>query len=150
MRYGELRLLTWDNISFAARSMTVGASKTESGAGRTIPLNARACAILSFWAARLPERKSEHYVFPSERYGTAGDDFRPCSYATNPTIPIGRWKEAWEAAKERTQCYTACTRKLEAGESFPVVASIMDGAQAQPFAWPSAMATSESKLKGAL
>jgi integrase len=170
MRYSELRLLKWGNINFAARSLTVGKSKTEAGTGRVIPLNASAFAVLSFWAALFPDRKPDQYVFPTERYGAAGDDFQPCAYATDPDKPIGRWKEAWEAAKERTRHYcpacktgalvdamvdgnvgylfkdcrsaigelaggvqcrfhdlrhTACTRMLEAGESFPVVASVM-------------------------
>ena len=48
-------------------------------------------------------------------------------------MPIGRWKEAWEAAKIRAgvQCrfhdlrHTGCTRMLEAGVPFSVVATIM-------------------------
>jgi integrase len=68
-------------------------------------------------------------------------------YDKDPTRPIGDWKEAWEKAKRRTgatlsgereeekseplQCrfhdlrHTAVTRMLEAGISYPVVASIM-------------------------
>src|SRR5262249_802415 len=42
------------------------------------------------------------YVFPSERYGGAGDSFTACTYDSDPNKPIGRWKEAWEAAKLRT------------------------------------------------
>src|SRR5690242_17122198 len=50
-----------------------------------------------------------------------------------PTAPIGRWKEAWEAAKIRAgvQCrfhdlrHTGCTRMLEAGVPFPVLAMLM-------------------------
>jgi integrase len=49
------------------------------------------------------------------------------------TRPIGRWKEAWEAAKIRAkvQCrfhdlrHTGCTRMLEAGAPFPLIARIM-------------------------
>jgi hypothetical protein len=51
----------------------------------------------------------------------------------DPTKPIGRWKEAWEAAKIRAkvQCrfhdlrHTGCTRMLEAGISFSKLAMIM-------------------------
>jgi integrase len=39
MRYSELRLLKWKQVNFVARTVTVGASKTEAGAGRVIPLN---------------------------------------------------------------------------------------------------------------
>jgi integrase len=134
MRYSELRLLRWSNVNLAARTLTVGVSKTESGAGRTIPLNERAFAILSFWASLFAQRQPEHYVFPSERYGAGGDGFKAaCAHSTDPTKPIGRWKEAWEAAKKRAgvACrfhdlrHTACTRMLEAGAPFSVVAAIM-------------------------
>jgi Phage integrase family len=63
----------------------------------------------------------------------AGDGFRPCVYATDPAKPIGDWKEAWKAAKERAKVicrfhdlrHTACTRMLEGGVPFSVVATIM-------------------------
>jgi integrase len=40
-------------------------------------------------------------VFPSERYGAAGDEFSPIAYDCDPTKPIGSIKEAWESAKLR-------------------------------------------------
>ena len=100
---------------------------------RTIPLNQRVFAVLDFWAANFPDRKPDQFVFPSERYGASGDKFGPCVYNVDPKAPIGRWKEAWEAAKKRSnvQCrfhdlrHTGCTRMLEAGVSFPVLASLM-------------------------
>jgi len=139
MRYSELRLLKWEQVNFAARAVTVGASKTEAGAGRIIPLNPRAMTVLSFWAGLFPERVPEHYVFPSERYGVAQrkdkpkGSTQPCVHSIDPTKPIGRWKEAWEAAKTAAgvDCrfhdlrHTGCTRMLEAGVPFSVVASIM-------------------------
>ena len=133
MRYSEIRLLRCRQVDFAGRCLTVGKSKSDYGTGRTIPLNARAYAVLEFWASNFPNRKPAHYVFPSERYGAAGDDFKPCSYKTDPSKPIGRWKEAWEAARNRAgvQCrfhdlrHTGCTRMLEAGVAFPVLAMIM-------------------------
>ena len=134
MRYSELRLLNWRQADLVGRTLTVGASKTEAGAGRVIPLNDRAYAVLSFWAGLFPLREATHYVFPSERYGAAGNGFKtPLTYASDPTIPIGRWKEAWERAKIRAgvQCrfhdlrHTGCTRMLEAGIPYSVVATIM-------------------------
>jgi integrase len=139
MRYSELRLLKWEQVNFAARSITVGVSKTEAGAGRVIPLNARALSILGFWAGLFPNREPNHYIFPSEKYGLAQREeqhkgsTRTCVHSTDPTKPIGRWKEAWEAAKIRAgvQCrfhdlrHTGCTRMLEADVPFSVVATIM-------------------------
>ena len=133
MRYSEIRLLRWSQIDFINCTVTVGKSKTDSGTGRVIPLNVRAKVVLEFWASNFPERKPAHYVFPSERYGAAGNKFAACAYGTDPTKPIGRWKEAWEAAKDRAkvQCrfhdlrHTGCTRMLEAGAPFPLIARIM-------------------------
>lgn len=133
MRYSEIRLLRWQQLDLAARTVTVGKSKSDSGTGRVIPLNTRAFAVLEFWASNFPNRQRTDYVFPSERYGAAGDDFKACAYDTDPTKPIGRWKEAWEAAKIRAdvKCrfhdlrHTGCTRMLEAGVPFPVLAMLM-------------------------
>src|SRR5215813_4382284 len=102
-------------------------------------LNARALSLLSFWAGLLPNREPNHYVFPAEKYGIAQREderkgsIRTYVYDTDPTKPIGRWKEAWEAAKIRAgvECrfhdlrHTGCTRMLEAGVPFSVVATIM-------------------------
>jgi integrase len=133
MRYSEIRLLRWQQVDFNSHEITVGRSKTDAGTGRVIPVNTRAWAVLEFWASNFPARQPAHYVFPSERYGAAGDDFKACAYHTDPTQPIGRWKEAWEAAKIRAkvQCrfhdlrHTGCTRMLEAGVPFPVLAMLM-------------------------
>lgn len=153
MRYSEIRLLRWRQVDFSARMLTVGKSKTPTGTGRTIPLNSRILSVLEMWAAQFPSRQSAHFVFPSEKYGAAGeeDSFGFTSgtvvYGTDPTRPIGNWKEAWEKAKRRAgailsgkteeeesqplQCrfqdlrHTAVTRLLEAGVPYPVVASMM-------------------------
>jgi integrase len=58
-------------------------------------------AALGFWATHFPAREPEHYVFPTERYGAAGDVFCAKAYDSDPTKPIGSIKEAWEAAKLR-------------------------------------------------
>ena len=99
------------------------------------------------------ERQPAHFVFPTERYGAAGEKNSfgftagVVIYDTDPTRPIGDWKEAWEKAKERAgailsgkteeeepeplKCrfhdlrHTAITRLLEAGIPYPVVASMM-------------------------
>lgn len=132
LRYSELRLLRWEQVDLNACTLTVGHSKTESGTGRFLPLNDRAVAILGFWASLFPLREPSHFVFPSERYGASGDGVAVV-YDSDPTKPIGRWKEAWESAKVRAcvSCrfhdlrHTGCTRMLEAGVPFSVVATIM-------------------------
>jgi integrase len=132
MRYSELRLLKWGQVDLDTCTLTVGQSKTESGTGRLLPLNDRALAILGFLAGLFPARKPNHFVFPAERYGASGDGVTVI-YESDPTKPIGRWKEAWKSAKTRAgvSCrfhdlrHTGCTRMLEAGIPFSVVATIM-------------------------
>jgi integrase len=112
MRYSELRLLTWGQADLNSCTLTVGHSKTESGTGRLLPLNDRAVAILGFRASLFSLREPSHFVFPAERYGASGDG-ATVVYDSDPTRPIGRWKEAWESAK------------IRAGVPFSVVATIM-------------------------
>lgn len=155
MRYSEIRLLRWKQITFENKKLSVGKSKTENGTGRTIPLNARVFAVLEMWAAHFHDRQPEHYVFPSEKYGAGTDEFKACVYGVDPTKPINDWKEAWEGAKKRAgtilglepqdkkavtpteqiflplHCrfhdlrHTACTRLLEGGVPCHVVSTIM-------------------------
>ena len=79
------------------------------------------------------------HVFPSEKYGLAQREdehkgsTRACVHSTDTTKPIGRCKEAWEAAKIRAGVqsrlhdlrHTGCTRMLEAGVPFSGIATIM-------------------------
>jgi integrase len=88
--------------------------------------------------SRFPNRKPGDFVFPFERYGGKGSSKTfgfagSVSYCTGPTRPVGDWKEGWEAAKKRAgvKCrfhdlrHTGCTRMLEAGVPFSVLADIM-------------------------
>jgi integrase len=102
-RFNTIRNLQWLNINFTDRSLKFGKDKTPSGTGRTVPLNSRALEVLKFWAQQFPNRLPEHYVFPTEKVGAAGNVFDPKVYGTDPTKPIGDIKEAWEAAKKRTR-----------------------------------------------
>ena len=59
--------------------------------------------------------------------------FNGIVYATDTRKPVGSWKKAWEAAKQRAgvTCrfhdlrHSGCTRMLEAGVPFSVVSDIM-------------------------
>lgn len=107
MRYSEIRLLQWKQVDFATKLLTVGKSKTRTGTGRAVPLNARILGVLEMWAAHFPNRHSNHCVFPFEKYGAKGEEDSfgftagALTYDTDPTRPIGDWKEAWEKANER-------------------------------------------------
>ena len=78
----------------------MGKSKTAAGTGRIIPLNARAIAVLSYWHGLFPGAEPEHYVFPHEKYGLAGNDRKLCAYKMVLTEPMNRWKVAWESARK--------------------------------------------------
>jgi integrase len=107
MRYSEIRLLQWRQVDFIHKFVTVGKSKTPTGTGRVVPLNSRITSVLEMWAANFPGRQPHHFLFPYERCGARGeeDSFGFTAgvvfYGTDPTRPIGDWKEAWEKAKER-------------------------------------------------
>jgi integrase len=133
MRYSELRLLRWEQIDLVGRVVVVGASKTEAGTGRTVPLNDRAFKALLAWAQTFPDRRPEHYAFPSERYGIATNDRTVCVSSTDPATATTSIQEAWQLAKKRSdvRCrlhdlrHTACTRMLEAGIPLTVVGAIL-------------------------
>lgn len=107
MRYTEVRLLQWKQVDFVGKALTVGKSKTPTGTGRVLKLNARILNVLEMWAAQFPNRHTEHYVFPFEKCGANGEEDSfgftgaVVYYGTDPTRPIGDWKEAWEKARER-------------------------------------------------
>ena len=100
MRANEIRGLKWEQVDFLAKSLTVGKSKTVAGTGRVIPLNPRAMALLSHWRGLFAGADPEHYVFPHEKYGLAGNDRKLCAYEIIPTEPMHRWKVAWESARK--------------------------------------------------
>lgn len=136
LRRGELATLRWSQVDLEGRRLTVGKSKTKAGAGRKLPLNEKAFAVLSAWARQFPFRRPEHYVFPSEKYGQGG-----AVYDFDPEQSIGTFQEAWEAAKSRTAdeekgipavaCrwhdlrHSFCSRMLEGGQGLPVLAALM-------------------------
>ena len=93
-RKNVIRTLRWKWIDFTNRCIQFGRDKTPAGTGRIIPLNQRALEVLKMWAEQFPQRQGEHFVFPAERYGAAGDRFEPATYATDPTQPIASVKEA--------------------------------------------------------
>ena len=70
LRDKELRELRWQQIDLVhKKTLTVGKSKTEAGAGRVIPLNDTVLVALEAHAAwyirRFGECKPEWYVFPA-------------------------------------------------------------------------------------
>ena len=76
MRDAEIKSLSWAQISFAKRYLTVGRSKTEGGEGRTIPLNSDLFAVLTDYV--------EWYEQNTERFCRSGMFFR----LVRPSRPI--------------------------------------------------------------
>ena len=91
-RYNTIRTLQWFNVDFTNRCLKFGKDKTRAGTGRTVPLNQRALETLKLWAQQFPNRLPEHYVFPSEKAGAAGDAFEAKVYSTDPTEADWRYK----------------------------------------------------------
>jgi integrase len=128
MRSAELRHLQWKQLDLHGGSIRVGRSKTAAGAGRAIPLNRRALETLREWAAQFDACEPAHFVFPSEKYGHNG-----VPYAIDASKPMGSLKEGWEVARKRARVacrfhdlrHTACTRLLEGGVPFAILAQIM-------------------------
>ena len=100
MRASEIRSLKWEQADFLASALTVGKSKTLAGTGRVIPLNPRALTTLTHWRRLFSGAQPEHYIFPHEKYGLAGNDRKPCAWEVDPTQPMHRWKVAWEGARK--------------------------------------------------
>jgi integrase len=133
LRRSELLGLTWAQVDLEKKTLTVGDSKTEAGAGRVVPLNARATTAITFWSEVFPDREPQHAIFPTERVGAAGDAFVPCVTETDVDTPIKSIKEGWERAKRlsKVHCrwhdlrHTFCTRLLEQGVSLPKVGAIL-------------------------
>lgn len=133
MRHDEMRLLRWKQVDFVNEAVKVGRSKTEHGAGRSVPLNARGLKALQDWSQQFSDRKPSHHVFPSEKVGFSGNDEIPEVFDTDPTKAITSWKTAWKTAKRDSgvQCrfhdlrHTTVTRLLERGQPFAVIAEIM-------------------------
>lgn len=133
MRKDTVRTLTWGQVDFANQCLTVWKDKTQAGTGRVVPISSRLLQTLQFWSENFPERKPEHFVFPSEKVGASGDSFEPMTYATDPTKPIGSIKESWEAAQRRAgvKCrfhdlrHTAITRMNQARIPLPTIGRVV-------------------------
>jgi integrase len=101
LRVSEIRGLHWNQVDLLSHTLTVGNSKTAAGTGRLIPLNPRALAVLAHWRGLFAGAQPDHYVFPHEKYGLAGDTRQPCAWEADPAQPMHRWKVAWENARKK-------------------------------------------------
>jgi integrase len=93
MRDAEIKSLSWAQINFAKKYLTVGRSKTEGGEGRTIPLNSDLFAVLTdyveWYAQKYGKIQQEWYVFP---FGSP--------QPTDPTRHVTTLKTVWNSIRE--------------------------------------------------
>jgi integrase len=140
LRLDEIRQLRWRHVDVARRTITVGQSKTDAGQGRVVPISSLLLSTLTVWAAQFPNRKLDHFVFPSEKYGQPKKGEAAKVYAVDVTRPLGTFKYAWNDVRERAgvSCrfhdlrHTAITRLLDSGVSHPVVAEIAGWSTSTP------------------
>lgn len=116
MRSSEIASLSWIQIDFVNRIVTVGKAKTRAGSGRQIPMNPTLFAVLSahadWFTKRFGATLPDHYLFPSGK-PTPND----------PTRHITDISSAWDALRKRArvQCrfhdlrHTVATKMAEAG-----------------------------------
>ena len=71
LRRGELLGLTWGNVSFPNKLLTVTAATAKSGHTRRVPLNTEAFNVLSAWYEKKSKPRLETLVFPG-RDGVCG------------------------------------------------------------------------------
>jgi integrase len=101
LRDSEIRHLTWGQIDFEKRFLTVGKSKTDAGEGRTIPLNAELFTALTehstWYTNRFGTVQPEWYLFPAREGKPEPGKERP--YV--PSEPIRSLKSSWRNVKEK-------------------------------------------------
>jgi integrase len=58
MRRGELLSMTWADINWEAKMLTIQAGNAKSGRQRHVPLNVEAMEVLQRWAGQVGERRT--------------------------------------------------------------------------------------------
>jgi integrase len=101
MRDAEIRNLTWGQLNFEKRYLTVGQSKTEAGEGRTIPLNSDLFEALMeharWYTKRFGTVQPEWYLFP----GRVGKPETGKRRPYDPMRPVTTLKTSWKNVKAR-------------------------------------------------
>jgi hypothetical protein len=94
MRDAEIKSLSWTQINFAKKYLTVGRAKTEGGEGRTIPLNSDLFSVLmdyvEWYQHKFGSIQQECYVFP---FGSP--------QPTDPTRHVTTLKTVWNNIREK-------------------------------------------------
>jgi integrase len=125
MRDAEIHNLTWSQINFEKRFLTVGKAKTAAGTGRTIPLNEAVSDALvdhaKWYLQCFGETRPGWFLFPG------GGRF-----PNNPSVPISTLKTAWDMVRSTAGVegrwhdnrHTLITELAESGAGDEVIMSI--------------------------
>jgi integrase len=94
MRDAEIRGLQWCRLDLSRAILTVGESKTEAGAGRTIPLN-----------SDLLEAMVDYSRWYTERFGTIPPEWYVFAFGkpwpNDPTRPVVTLKTSWNNVRKK-------------------------------------------------
>jgi integrase len=132
MRDAEIRNLTWGQIDFGKRFLTVGKSKTQAGEGRTIPLNSPLLTALlnhaRWFTSKFGTTNAEWFVFPGRLGRPAAGKKRPL----DPCKPTTSMKTAWRNVRTRAGVegrlhdarHTLITELAERGEGDQTIMDI--------------------------
>ena len=103
MRDAEIRNLTWNQIDFDKRYLTVDKSKSDAGEGRTIPLNGSLFSALlkhaQWYTNRFGTTTPEWFIFPGRIGKPKKGEPRPY----DPSRPVTSLKTAWRTVKKAAE-----------------------------------------------
>lgn len=91
-------VLDWADGRITHGELRVPKSKTEAGTGRSVPLSARSCNVLTDWLGRFSAAGSTSFVFPLHRVGFSGNKGTTGMWGIDLERPVGEWKRAWAKA----------------------------------------------------
>jgi integrase len=123
--FSVIKNLTWSQIDFEKRILTVGEAKTDAGTGRTIPLNGSVISALA-----------DHARWYQQRFGTAQPDWFVFPGGgrspKDPTTSITCLKTAWTTIRKAAGVvgrwhdnrHTLITELLESGAGDQTVMEI--------------------------
>jgi integrase len=91
--------------SITAGEVVVPKSKTEAGRGRSIPLTARVCAVLTTWLARFPDAKPTSYIFPRHSVRMLRGGTLAVISDVELSKPVRSWYRAWRKVLRDAKLY---------------------------------------------
>ena len=125
LRDSEMRNLTWGQVDLFKKILTVGKSKTDEGAGRTVPINTELHRVLveyrRWYEDTVAPVRNACYVFPWGAYKRY-----------DPSKPVTSFKKGWNTAKKSANVeirlhdlrHTLITKLAESGAGDETIMAI--------------------------